>query len=272
MARRFETAYRVKRGHDLGEPDYWNRRFEDIDRRVAKNEDDLENIDEVADRVEGVALDRINNVLTPLVAQTKAKLTEIGNLFRSSSASTVAIGTGSKTFVLIDEDRETFAAVEWVVAHPVGDDAVGVVGRVISLDRATGTLVVDAVKAFGTGTHSNWTISISPPYDLTDVSGAISEIRGGVASNRDTLKEVSDALNAVETALDTRLDAVEAALPGKASTAHNHAISDVTGLAGALADKADDADVSALNTRVTGLETAALTRGKALGLAIALGG
>ena len=90
MPRRIDL-YEVERGDNLGDPQYWTKRFEDIDLRLASLEDFLQNIDAVADRVEGAALDRINNVITQLVNQARDNLAAIPNLFTATSGSAVTV-------------------------------------------------------------------------------------------------------------------------------------------------------------------------------------
>ena len=60
----------------------------------------MQSLDAVANRVESLALDRINNVITPLVIETQERIASIPDLFTATSASPVGVGTGTKTFVV----------------------------------------------------------------------------------------------------------------------------------------------------------------------------
>lgn len=166
MARRFETILRVKPRDNLGDPQYWNRRFDDIDRRISKNEDDLLNLDEIADRVEGIALERIDQVVTPIVVETIERVRDIPNLFRTTSLTSETIGLGLKSFTIAEGDWNTFAHQDYVYAYVNGDTSKGMVGAVQSYDAVTGVLVFDAEVAWGgSTTHADWKIGATAPAD-----------------------------------------------------------------------------------------------------------
>lgn len=282
MAQRFDELYRVNRRDNLGDPDYWNLRFRDIDRRIGSSEQALADVDVVAKRVESVALDRINNVVTPLVAEVITRLQSIANLFRATSASEVEIGTGTKTFVIAAGERNTFAAVEWVTAHPLGDDGKGVIGSVVSYDAETGALVLnvgDESQAFGAGTFDEWELSVALPPELTTLTA----VRGGVAGGRDTLKKLSDALDLIATAVEDEAVARDAAIANAITALKagvGTALDTLDELAAALGDDANFAATmtTALGNRLRvdaaqGLSAAAQKTGREnIGLPAAVSG
>jgi hypothetical protein len=175
MSRRFETIYRVKRRDNLGDPEYWNNRLDDVDRRIDANETALQDLDDVAARVEGVALDRINLVVTPLVQETIERVKTIPNLFSATASGTVVIGTGPKMFIVDQTGRSTFAHQGYVRIVPPGDFTRGMLAAVTSYDTATGELDVVVDLAWGSGTFSAWSVAASLPAETVtpEMIGAV---------------------------------------------------------------------------------------------------
>jgi hypothetical protein len=167
VARRFETLYRIKSNDDLGSLDWHDRRWDDIDRRTDALETKLESVDEVAQRVEGVALDRINNVVTPLVVEAIERVRTIPAMFSATSTTSVAVGLGPKAFVIAEVERNTFAALAYVTAIPTATPAtVSLLARVVDYDVETGLLSLDVEVANGAGTYADWIIRPGMPRDL----------------------------------------------------------------------------------------------------------
>lgn len=166
MALRFETFYRIKTRTNLGDVTVWNGRFQDLDRRLHGLETALESVDAVGQRIEGVALDRINNLVTPLVLETINRVGQITNLFTASSASSVKLGDGLVVFVVAEGQRTTFAHQGYVSAVPTGAATSGLLGAVQSFDRASGELVVAVQASWGTAgeTFAAWSLAAAQPY------------------------------------------------------------------------------------------------------------
>lgn len=182
MARRID-AYRIKRGDNLGDPELWNRRLEDLDLRIAANEEDLSNLDAVANRVEQVALDRINNVITPLVEETQQRIASIPALFSATSASSVVLGAGEKSFIIPEGERATWAVSTFVYAEKDGDPTVWLHGNLVSFDREGGLLVIDVSDYSGSGSHAGWVFYVSGRRGAVGAEGAPGLIfRGGYSS------------------------------------------------------------------------------------------
>lgn len=241
MARLFESFYRVKRRDNLGEPDYWNSRFSDLDRRLDAAENATAEIDELTARLEGIALDRINVAITPLVQETQTQLRSISNLFRAGSVSQVTVGTGPRTFTILENQRNTFAALDYVSIRATADESISMVGRVNGFDRETGELDVTIDSVAGTGTFVSWDITISSPPDLVHASridnphqvtaaqigaatttamaagdtAAIATVRGGVSATYDTLQKLLTFLNSSVATLNSTI-------AGKANIDHDH--------------------------------------------------
>lgn len=218
MTQRFQKIYRLKKGDDIGQPGTLNAIFQDIDRRLDGAETTLEDVENLAARVESAALTRINEVVTPIVVEATNRVASIPALFTATSVSAVTVGTGTKTFIIEAGQRNTFAPLTAVSAKAIADPSVVIYGTVVSYSRVTGELVVDASVVAGSGSLSAWSISAAPPPDVSGAGAAASVVRGGVASERDTLKKISDALNdAVASLGDDIAAAVETALAGVSS-------------------------------------------------------
>ena len=177
--------YKIKRGDNLGDPDTWDRRFQDIDLRLAAREKDAEKIDGAVDALTAVALQRLNDTFTPLINSAEERLTNIGAAFVAASVDSVEIGTGAKTFLLTPETREAFVLTDFVAIRPVGIVDNGMIAAVVAYERASGLLTVNATVAFGAGeTFDAWDIRITASPDLahetrTDNPHAVSAAQVG---------------------------------------------------------------------------------------------
>ena len=192
--------YRVKRRDNLGDPDFWNKRLEDIDLRLAANEQKLTLIDQVAARSEAAALSRINDVLTPLAAEAQDRLTRVATLFEATSDSEVTLSEGPKQFIIPVGQRLTFAPLAYVIAFPTGDLSRYMTGRVESYNHNSGVLQLDAMRAAGEGTFSDWQITpmaFASELEVlaSDVSAdaqAVSEDRAAVLGFRNAAQDARD--------------------------------------------------------------------------------
>lgn len=190
--RRYD-AYKIGRGDNLGDSEFWNKRFEDIDLRIAAAEDTLRNVDAVANRVESLALDRLNNVLTPLTAEAIQRLTSVSTLFEATSATPVTIGSGERVFSVPEGKRLTFVPLVYLVIFPTGDLSRYMAGRTVSYSQLSGELVVDVMRAVGEGESSDWQIApmafVSDLEGLanmaTDAANITTQDRGVVRADRD---------------------------------------------------------------------------------------
>lgn len=223
--RRFDFL-KVSRGDNLGDPEYWNRRFEDIDLRIAGAENTLQNVDAVANRVESLALDRLNSVLTPLTAEAIERLTSVSTLFEATSDSPVEIREGTRSFVIPEGKRLSFAALAYLVIFPTGDLSRYMAGRTVSYDRTTGELVVDVMRAVGEGESSDWQIA---PMAFVSELESLSEAATSAAS--------ATALDRAAVAADKGIVAADRAIVAadKATVANDKGIA---GLAAAAAETA----------------------------------
>lgn len=231
MGRRFETFYRIVRGTNLGDILTWNKRFEDIDRRISSNEDKLENLDDVAERVESVALDRINQTVLPLTTQAQNRLREVARVFEATSASTETLALGTRTFIIPAGERDTFAHLAWCYAFPAGTPGSGMVGAVVDYDVATGTLELSVSKVWGTtgGSYSAWKLGTAMAPEL--IEGLEADVATQVQAGINAALAVTDvgtetaarvaADNALQGQISAEVTARGTAISSEASTRAN---------------------------------------------------
>lgn len=168
MAIRFES-YRTKRLDNLGDPEWHNRRWQDIDLRMHARELDSGKIDNAVDSLTAVALSRLNDTFSPIIQQAMNQLADVGVSFSGESLTTEMISVGAKTFIIIPQHRVGLVVVDFVSIRPVGVDDAAMICNVLSYDRASGALEVESVPGYvtGSGTYHDWTIrvSITPNLD-----------------------------------------------------------------------------------------------------------
>jgi hypothetical protein len=230
--RRFEAFYKVLRGKNLGDPEFWNPRFEDLDLRLHARELDATRIDSAVDELIAVALQRLNDTFTPLILDAEQRLSNFGALFTGLSRSSVTIGLGSKSFVLTPETRQGYVFTDFVAARLIGDATKSMLGKVLSYDRVAGLLTIDVQLTSGAGTFSNWEIAVATAPDVSHSTRTDNPHNTTAAQvGAYTTAQVDAAINSLNTALT---NALNAGLGGKANSTHSHAIADITGLAAAL--------------------------------------
>jgi hypothetical protein len=181
MARRYDTVYRVKPRDNLGDPDYWNRRFEDLDRRVSSNEDGLDAIGGLTTYVEGLALNRLDLVLAP--ALDKIALVSEQGFLLAHSGSTVTLDLAtSQTFAIPDAaERELFAPSPYLTICRENSMTDYAFAKLLSWNRTSGQLVVQPLQIYGNaGPFSDWVI-----YVGTAISQAVADVLTQTKAARD---------------------------------------------------------------------------------------
>ena len=205
MARRFEGFYKTKRLDNLGDVDWHDRRWDDIDRRMHAREIDATKIDDAVDRMEAVALSRLNDTFSPIIAQAQAQLADVGVSFSGRSLSTHEISLGVKIFIITEAYRVGLVVVDYVSIRPTGVTDAAMICSVTSYDRTTGTLVVEPQDGYitGTGTYSDWTIrvSVTPNLDTysreevnAEIEDAINAIVGTAPEGMNTFEDIAGIL------------------------------------------------------------------------------
>jgi hypothetical protein len=167
MALRFESQYKTKRLDNLGDPEWHNRRWQDIDRRMHARELDATKIDDAVDDLEAAALARLNDELTPIIAQAITRLRNFGLLFSTASHTERTIQIGTIQFVIDEAMRESFVATGFLIIRPTADLTKGMSVRTLSYVPSTGVLTVDSYSTLGAGTFSEWSIGVTGDPDLS---------------------------------------------------------------------------------------------------------
>jgi hypothetical protein len=200
MARRYDQVYRVKARDNLGDPEYWNRRFEDIDRRVSSNEEGLDAIGGLTSYVEGLALNRLDLVLAPALDKI-ALVSQQGFLMAHSISSIVLDINTTQTFAIPDlAERELFAPSPFVTLVRQANTTDYAFAKLISWNRDAGQLVLQPLEIFGNpGPFNDWVV-----YVGTAISQAVAKKYADVIAARDATLGYRDtaAASATQTASD----------------------------------------------------------------------
>jgi hypothetical protein len=113
----------------------------------------------------------------------------------ATSTSSLAIGTGSKTFAT--QSGKAFVATQWVLAYSQSNNANAMLGQISSYTG--GSLVLNVVATGGSGTISDWVLVLTnspaaagqqPPVGSGNVSGPGSSTAGHLATFADTTGKV----------------------------------------------------------------------------------
>ncbi|MGJ4953024.1 tail fiber domain-containing protein [Bradyrhizobium sp. HKCCYLS20291] len=185
MARRYDQFYRVKARDNLGDPEYWNQRFEDIDRRINSNEDGLAAIGGLTSYVEGLALNRLDLVLAPALDKI-ALVSEQGFLLAHANNSVTLDVATSQTFAIFDAaERELFAPSPFVTVTRQANNTDYAFCRVLAWDRVSGQLTLHPIQIFGNpGPFIDWVIYVGTALPqvaiqtLTDAQAARDAAKG----------------------------------------------------------------------------------------------
>ncbi|MCW2078022.1 UNVERIFIED_ORG: hypothetical protein M2193_000197 [Bradyrhizobium japonicum] len=161
MARRYDQYYRVKPRDNLGDPEYWNRRFDDIDRRVSSNEDELDAIDGLTAYIEGLALNRLDLVLAPALDKI-ALVSEQGFLLAHSNSQVTLDVNTTQVFAIPDlAERELFAPSPFVTIARKGSMTDYAFAELVAWDRNSGQLTLRPRAIFGNpGPFIDWVIYV----------------------------------------------------------------------------------------------------------------
>jgi hypothetical protein len=214
MARRYDQYYRVKPRDNLGDPDYWNRRFEDFDRRISSNEDGLDAIGGLTAYVEGLALDRLDLVLSP--ALDKITLVSEQGFLLAHSSSTVTLDVNTtQTFAIPDQaERELFAPSPFLTLCRTGSMTDYAFARLVSYDKPSGQLTVQPLQIYGNaGPFDDWVIYVGTALSqaIVDFLAQTMAARDATIAYRDDAQASAAATASDKTAVATyRSDALAA--------------------------------------------------------------
>ena len=150
-------------------------------------------MDHSIDRLEAIALARLNDTFSPLIEQAQQQLADVGVSFSGRSLSQHTIGIGIKTFMIMEAYRVGLVIVDYVSIRPTDVIDRAMICSVLSYDRATGALVVEPQAGYitGTGTYADWSIRVSvtpnlDTYSREEVDGEIADIEDRLTTQVDT--------------------------------------------------------------------------------------
>jgi hypothetical protein len=192
MARRFDQYYQVKPRDNLGDPEYWNRRFDDIDRRVSSNEDGLDAIGGLTAYVEGLALDRLDLVLAP--ALDKITLVSQQGFLLAHSTSSITLDTATTQVFAIPDDaeRELFAPSPFVTIVRQANTTDYAFAKLVDWNKVSGQLTLQPIQIWGSsGPFDDWVI-----YVGTAISEAVEAMMLTTEAARDLALQYRDAASA----------------------------------------------------------------------------
>ncbi|MDC7784764.1 tail fiber domain-containing protein [Rhodoplanes sp. TEM] len=170
------AAYRVVLGDDIGDPDYLDFRFRDIDLRVTALEDVEKDWTKALATLTEVGLARIDEVLRPAYNEIR-RLADLGAIFLAHSDTELLLETGLHRFTVRAEERDAYAPAGYVAAFVEGDTSKCLLGTVRTYDRASGVLEVMVEKAAGSGSATGWAIYPAAASDTADDRAAIDAMK-----------------------------------------------------------------------------------------------
>jgi hypothetical protein len=116
--------------------------------------------------------DAFLGALQPFSVDMNALATNLGGAqFIGSSSSSVAVGTGSKSFAAT-------TGLSWAIGQPLmiasaADPSNYMTGQVTAYNSGTGALTVNVASDGGSGTHADWVISPVPVDGSTAYTGSL---------------------------------------------------------------------------------------------------
>lgn len=222
MAKRF-SLYKMQPGDNAGDPETWDKRFEDVDNRLHARELDGQKIDETIAALQAVALQRLNDTFTPLIQEAQQALQNQGVRFAAESLTEETVGLGEKSFSLTIETARTWVESDYVTIRH--DDAV-MAAQVLEFDRSNRLLVVDVLRTIGSGTYAEWVIRPNAAPDVEHET-RIDNPHGTTAAQVGAYT-VDEADDAIDDAVSTAIAAEELARNGAIAAAVNAAVNGLT--------------------------------------------
>lgn len=110
----------------------------------------------------GTMVNQVNQALAaiPVIAQAVN--------YNTSSSTSLAIGTGSKTFTALAGGIQQVG--QYIIAASAADVTKWMAGQITSYNATTGQLIVNVTAVSGAGTFADWVISITPPGNIGTLS------------------------------------------------------------------------------------------------------
>ncbi|MFJ6324088.1 MULTISPECIES: hypothetical protein [unclassified Rhizobium] len=184
--------YEIKVGDDLGDPDFWNRRLQDVDLRLHGQELIEKDWRSAVRELQENGLRRIDEAVSPLIAQLQEDL-QLGAVFIAESKSAIEVKTGPLTIGISSANRRRYSPAAYLALVTRDAPYAVMLGRLMSYNRETGTLAVDVERTFGAGEaiRANWIVSATSHIDY-QADRVYREAGGGLVSTtvEDALREI----------------------------------------------------------------------------------
>ncbi|HEY6616153.1 MAG TPA: hypothetical protein VIZ32_16590 [Vicinamibacterales bacterium] len=162
---------------------------------------DTTKIDDAINKLEAVALQRLNETFSPIIIQAQKQLADVGVSFNGPSHTTHTVGMGAKSFFVDEDYRVGLVVVDFVSVRPTGLSDVAMICSVLNYERSTGELLLEPQEGYvtGSGTYSDWQIKVSvtpnlDTYSREDVNALIDGLVDNAPPHLNTLKELAEAI------------------------------------------------------------------------------
>ena len=218
--------------------DFFNRRFRLIAESLGQISDEVGSISTDTDRLVALGLNRVNEVLGPLLAKLQIA-SEVGFLVAESATPVTVSLNLETTFQIKEEFRELFSPTPYLILQR---EAAGTLNdyaaiELQSYNRANGGLagkIVFLNGNVGAASYSDWVISCAAGMSI-NVMQSLLDVTGSLG----TLTDVAADAQAAITTINSLIAAgTVISVNGQTGTVIL-TMSDISGLVTALASKAD---------------------------------
>lgn len=272
---RFEDL-RVRDQQSL-DPDFFNRRFRLITETLAQLNEAVAGVTQDTDRLVALGLNRVNEVLGPLLERVLA-VSGTGFLV-ANSATSVQLSPNLETAFQITNSaqRELFTPTPYILLQRTSNNTLEdyAAAQVLFYERATGIIsvkIVDIQGNIANGQYDDWVISATAGISKKTIEASLqaqillSEVQQIVVDVQTSLDAVNALLaSAIVTSVNGKTGVVAlsmtdipnlvSSIGAKADSNHGHTIAQVSNLQSALDGKAASVHGHAI-ADVTGLQTA----------------
>lgn len=233
---RFEDL-RVRDSQEL-DRDFFNRRFRLIAETIGQLSEEVTSVTTDTDRLVALGLNRVNEVLGPLLAQLQAA-GEVGFLV-AESTTPVTVALNLETTFEIDEPyRGIFSPTPFLILQR---KAAGTINDFAALElqsynRSTGGLAVKLILLngnIGSAQYSDWVISVVAGLSI-GVMQSIIELAASLGSLSEMAAEATAAIDTVNALIAS---GTVASVNGKTGVV-SIGMGDIPGLTSLIAGKAD---------------------------------
>lgn len=292
MPRRFDTAYRCKRGDNLGDPEWHNRRWEDADLRIAVVEEGEGRRQAVADGMVQLVLSRVNDTILPVYADLLEIVAQVqsGAFMIAHSASPITLAVGqSRTFEIHDtSERIAFKPTAFLALtrEATADD--WAILQLTSWDSETGALTGTVIGRWGAaGPHDDWVIAamagptvaqyslvsdaLQARADALAAKAAAEAAASGTAGSVSAAATHATAAAGSQSAAATAAASAQAALASisnKEDKANKGVANGYASLGSGGKVPAGQLDLSGVDASIAALDTAIGQRGRLVGEAV----